>query len=77
MAIITPEEENPMSIDRLIESWKETRSGLIEEASQIPSEQFSFRATPKTRSVSELLQHVVESQKTLVGEASRPDANLM
>jgi len=66
-----------MSIDRLIEGWKEVRKGLIEEASQIPDDQFSFRATPDTRSVSELLQHVVESQKMLVGESCQPDTNLM
>lgn len=66
-----------MSIDRLVEGWKEVRKGLIEEASQIPDDQFSFRATPDTRSVSELLQHVVESQKMLVGESCQPDTNLM
>ena len=42
-----------MSIDRIIEGWKEIRAGLIEEVSQIPADQFSFRATPETRSVSE------------------------
>lgn len=66
-----------MSIDRLIESWKEVRAGLIEEVSQIPADQFTFRAAPDTRSVTELLQHVVEVQKLLVGETSRPDTNLM
>lgn len=66
-----------MSIDRLVETWKEVRAGLIEEAAQIPAEQFTFQATPETRSVRELLQHVVETQKTLVGEAVRPDTNLM
>jgi uncharacterized damage-inducible protein DinB len=66
-----------MSIERLIEGWKEVRKGFIEEASQIPDDQFSFRATPDTRSVSELLEHVVESQKMLVGESCRPDTNLM
>ncbi len=65
-----------MSIDRLIESWKEVRAGLIEEVSQIPADQFSFRAAPDTRSVTELLQHVVEAQKLLVGESARPDTNL-
>ena len=29
------------------------------------------------RSVAELLQHLVESQKFLVGEACRPDTNLL
>ncbi len=66
-----------MSIDRMIETWKEVRKGLIDECSQIPDDQFSFRATPDMRSVSELLQHVIETQKTLVGEAARPDTNLM
>jgi uncharacterized damage-inducible protein DinB len=65
-----------MSIDGLIESWKDTRNGLIEEAAQIPADQFSFRATPETRTISELLQHVIEAQKTLVGEAMRPDTNI-
>ena len=66
-----------MSIDRIVEGWKEIRLGLIEEVSQIPADQFSFRATPETRSVAEILQHVIESQKTLVGEAVRPETNLM
>jgi uncharacterized damage-inducible protein DinB len=65
-----------MSIDRLIESWKDTRNGLIDEAAQIPAEQFSFRAAPETRTICELLQHVVESQKTFVGETLRPDTNI-
>ena len=66
-----------MSIDRIVEGWKEIRAGLIEEVSQIPADQFSFRATPDTRSVSELVQHIIETQKTLVGEAARPETNLM
>ena len=66
-----------MSIDRLVQSWSEVRTGLINEASQIPEEKFSFRATPDTRSVTELLQHIVQTQKMLVGEACSKDADLM
>jgi uncharacterized damage-inducible protein DinB len=66
-----------MSIDRLIQSWSEVRTGLINEASQISEEHFSFRAVPETRSVAELLQHIVQVQKLLVGEACRNDTNLM
>jgi uncharacterized damage-inducible protein DinB len=66
-----------MSIDRLIESWSEVRAGLIKEVSQVPEGQFSFRATPETRTVAELLQHIVEAQKMLVGEACRAETNLM
>jgi hypothetical protein len=66
-----------MSLDRLIQSWSEVRAGLIKEASQISDDKFSFRATPDTRSVAEILQHIIEAQKMLVGESCRPDTNLM
>src|SRR6185295_7922759 len=65
-----------MSIEGLIKSWSEVRAGLIKEASLIPEDQFSFRATADTRSVAEVLQHIVETQKLLVAEACRADANL-
>lgn len=66
-----------MLLDRLIESWSEVRAGLIKEASQIPDDKFSFRATADTRTVAEILQHIIEAQKMLVGESCRPDTNLM
>ena len=66
-----------MSAENIIESWKEVRNGLIDEANQIPADQFGFRPALDTRSVRQLLQHLIESQKFLVGEASRPDTNLM
>lgn len=65
-----------MSVDMMVNTWKEFRKGLIAEVEQIPEDKFSFRATPETRSIAELLQHVVEVQKMLIGEASRADANL-
>src|SRR5437016_2174149 len=66
-----------MSLESIIESWREVRNGLIDEANQIPAEKFSFQPTPDTRSVRQLVQHLVESQKFLVGEACRPDTNLL
>ena len=65
-----------MSIDKLVDSWKECRNGLLQEAEQIPADQFSFRATGETRTVAELLRHVVETQKVLVGEVCRAETNL-
>ena len=66
-----------MSIEGIIGSWKEVRSGLVDEAAQIPDEKFSFQATPEMRSVAQILQHIIESQKMIVGEACRPDTNLL
>jgi uncharacterized damage-inducible protein DinB len=66
-----------MSAEMIIKLWKDTRNGLIDEVEKIPDEQMSFRATPETRSVAELLQHVVETQKILAGEACRENGNLL
>jgi len=66
-----------MSLDALIENWKEVRSGLVDEVESIPADKFSFQATPDTRSVAALLQHVVEAQKMLTGEVCRADTNLL
>ena len=66
-----------MSAQTIIALWKDTRDGLINEVEKIPEDQFSFRATPETRSIAELLQHIVEAQKILVGETCRPESNLL
>src|ERR1044071_5045390 len=71
------EERTAMSIENIITTWREVRSGLIDEAAQIPADKFSFQAAQGMRTVAQLLQHLVESQKFLVGEACRPDTNLM
>jgi uncharacterized damage-inducible protein DinB len=66
-----------MSAETIIGLWKDARGGLIEEVEKIPEDQFSFRATPDTRSIAEVLQHIISAQKMLVGESCCPDANLM
>lgn len=66
-----------MSVETIIGLWKDTRAGLIQEVEKIPEDQFSFRATPETRSIAELLQHIISAQKMLVGETCRADSNLM
>jgi uncharacterized damage-inducible protein DinB len=65
-----------MSAETIIGLWKDVRKGLIEEVEKIPEDKFSFRATPETRSISEILHHIIEVQKILVGEACRADGNL-
>jgi uncharacterized damage-inducible protein DinB len=66
-----------MSIDILVGTWNDVREGVIAEASKIPAVQFDFKATPETRSVSEIIQHIIGAQAVLVGEMCRPDTNLM
>src|SRR5829696_272060 len=66
-----------MSAETIIGLWKDIRSGLIQEVEKIPEDQFSFRATPETRSITEMMQHIIEAQKVLVGETCRTEPNFM
>ncbi len=65
-----------MSVEVLLGLWKNARSGFITEVERIPEDQFTFRPTPETRSVAQLVQHVIGSQRFFVGESCRPDTNL-
>jgi uncharacterized damage-inducible protein DinB len=62
-------------LDEVLEAWGYTRTGVIEEARNLPEKDFGFRAAEKSRSVIELLQHVIESGLLMSGELSRPDGD--
>ena len=66
-----------MSVETLLALWKNARSGFITEVERIPEDKFTFKPTSETRSVAELIQHVISAQKLFVGETCRPDTNLM
>jgi uncharacterized damage-inducible protein DinB len=63
-------------LDEILEDWYEIRRGLIKEIQNIPAARFnSFRATLETRSVMELVQHVLEVAIVLSEELLRDDTN--
>ena len=64
-----------MSLEEMLDVWKEVRAGLITELAQIPGEQFGFQATPESRSVAGVIRHIAEAQKFLAGELCRPDTD--
>jgi uncharacterized damage-inducible protein DinB len=64
-----------MSVEEMLDVWKEVRAGLIAELAQIPAEQFGFQATPESRSVAGVIRHIVEAQKFFAGELCRPDTD--
>ena len=63
-------------IEEFLSQWRDSREGLIREAERIPEDKLDFRATSETRSVLELLYHVIESERMLVGEICRDDTDL-
>ncbi len=62
-------------LEEALESWEYTRAGIIEELENIPEEEFDFRPTPESRSVTELAQHIIESAQMMSGELTRPDGD--
>ena len=64
------------STDEICQAWQLVRDGLIKEVESIPSDQFGFRAAEGSRSVLEILQHVVEAERMLAGEICSDDTNL-
>jgi len=64
-----------MSLEEMLDFWKEVRAGLIAEVAQIPAEQFGFQSTPESRSVAGIIRHIVEGQKFVTGELCRLDTD--
>jgi len=62
-------------VEQIFEQWQGVRNGLIKEVELIPAEQFGFRATTETRSILELVQHVIESERVIVRELGRDNTN--
>lgn len=62
-------------LDEVIESWEYARSGVIAEAEVIPDESYDERPHPESRSLSELLRHILESGLMMAGELSRSDGD--
>lgn len=64
------------STDEICEGWQEVRNGLIKEVESIPADQFGFRAAEGSRSLLEVLHHIVEAERVLSIEICRDETNL-
>ena len=63
-------------LEETLEAWRDAREGIIDELRNIPSNQLDFRPTPETRSVCELVQHILEVSMLMTGELTRVDTDL-
>ncbi|MGH9368034.1 MAG: DinB family protein [Thermoanaerobaculia bacterium] len=62
-------------LEEALESWGFAREGVIDEVQSLPDKDLGFRPSEKSRSVIELVQHIVEAGTLMVGELSRPDGD--
>jgi uncharacterized damage-inducible protein DinB len=62
-------------LEEALEAWGFTRGGVIDELKNIPEKDLGFRPRDASRTVAELVRHIVESGLLMTGELSRKDGD--
>ena len=62
-------------VEGVCEQWQDVRNGLIKEVEQIPADQMGFKPASESRTIIELLHHIVETQRVITGEMCRDNTN--
>ncbi len=63
-------------LEEVLEAWRDARGGVIREAENIPASQYGFRPTRQSRTVAELVAHILEVAMMMTGELTRKDTDL-
>ncbi|HYK41633.1 MAG TPA: DinB family protein [Thermoanaerobaculia bacterium] len=67
--------EQATLLDEAIEAWGFARDGVIAEIENLSEAEMAFRPAEESRSVAELVEHILESGAMMAGELSRPDGD--
>jgi uncharacterized damage-inducible protein DinB len=62
-------------IEEALEAWDFTRSGVVDEVASMRERDIAFRPGEGSRSVAELVSHILESGALMAGELSRKDGD--
>ncbi len=62
-------------LDEALEGWRGVRQGVIAEVENLPAGAFAFRPTAEVRTVTELVQHILEVAMMMTGELTRADTD--
>ena len=62
-------------LEEALESWRWVRESLIDEVENIPANKFDFRPAAGTRTVAEVVRHILEVALMMVGELCRHDTD--
>jgi uncharacterized damage-inducible protein DinB len=58
-------------LDEALEAWTYARRGVIDELRNLPASLMTFQPTPRSRTVADLVFHVVDSGLMMAGELTR------
>ncbi len=62
-------------LEETLEAWAFTRDGVIEELGNIPERDLAFKPRAESRTVAELVRHILESGRMMAGELSRSNGD--
>jgi uncharacterized damage-inducible protein DinB len=62
-------------LEEALEAWRDARLGFLAEAKNIPANRWDSRPALDTRSVKELVVHILEVAMMMTGELTREDTN--
>jgi len=62
-------------LEEALDAWADARSGVIDEARNIPVRHWDYRPVPEVKSVRELVVHILEVAMMMTGELTREDTN--
>jgi uncharacterized damage-inducible protein DinB len=62
-------------LEEALEAWEYTRGGVIDELRALPDKELGFRPSAQSRSVIELVQHIIEFGLMMAGELSRAEGD--
>jgi uncharacterized damage-inducible protein DinB len=69
-------DQHPLTpLEEALVAWEDIRDGLIAEVDNIPEDRFDFRPAADTRTVAELVRHVLEVALMMTGELGRTDTD--
>ena len=62
-------------LEEFLTAWAYTRDGVIAEVTNLPESALDFRPNEQTRTMREIVQHIIESGLLMSGELPRPDGD--
>jgi uncharacterized damage-inducible protein DinB len=62
-------------LEEALEAWGFARDGVIEEVENLSDADMEFRPGKESRTVAQLVAHILESGALMAGELSRPDGD--
>ena len=62
-------------LEETLEAWRDAREGIIAEVANLPANRMDWRPVEGVRTITELVQHILEVSMMMTGELTRADTD--